>query len=54
MGKTLLTEGMKKESEGKGAPNCPQCGQPMDNAGWGYFQCMNPECPEMGKKVKGK
>lgn len=31
---------------------CPECGEKMDNAGFGYCQCMNAECPRMGIKVK--
>lgn len=33
---------------------CSACGQLMDNAGFGYCQCMNPECEKMGIKVKAK
>ena len=31
---------------------CPECGQQMDHAGFGYCRCMNAECPRMGKKEK--
>jgi hypothetical protein len=53
--KNMFTMGKKDEGKNDDKPKCgpcPKCGEQMDNAGWGYCRCMNPNCENMGKKVK--
>jgi tRNA(Ile2) C34 agmatinyltransferase TiaS len=51
-GKTWLTR--KENAQPTDAPACSVCGQPMEYAGFNYYQCMNAECSAMGKKVKSR